>query len=154
MLAARIGEAAKGVFLYGHMVFYFSQQTKGKLLWVMPPLLVVPFFYYKSNVFNIDADMSYADIVAAQQEIIAELNQHAGPDTAVGAAFPVYHALIDKRAGYSAVNYTRIVGCGDKEARHVILSSLDDCRKDRRGMTLLQERKNAVSVTQLYKKNN
>jgi hypothetical protein len=97
--------------------------------------------------------MNYADIVAAQQEIITELNQHAGPDTTVGAVFPVYHALIDKRAGSSAFDYARVVGCGDKEARYVIFSSLDDCRKDSRGMTLLQERKNIVSITQLYKRN-
>lgn len=134
--------------------FCLAQQAKGKTLWIMLPLLTVPFIYYKSKIFSIDADMSYADIAAAQQEIIAELNQHADPDTAVGAAFPVYHALLDKRAGSSAFDYARVVGCGDKEANYIIFSSLDDCKKYSRGMTLLQERKNAVSVTQLYKKNN
>ncbi|WP_417911871.1 ArnT family glycosyltransferase [Candidatus Electronema sp. TJ] len=134
--------------------FYFVQQTKRSAQWIMMPLLIIPFLYYKSKVFNIDADMSYADIAAAQQEIIAALNEHAAPDTAVGAAFPVYHGLLDKRAGYSTFAYKKVVGCGDKEARYVIFSSLDDCRKDSRGMTLLQERKNAVSMTQLYKRNN
>jgi hypothetical protein len=133
--------------------FYLAQQRR-EMLWIMLPLLIALFFYYKSKVFNIDADMNYADIVAAHQEIIAELNQHAGPDTVVGAAFPIYHALLDKRAGYSAFDYTKIVGCGDKEARYVIFSSLDDCKKDSREMTLLQERKDAVSATQLYKRNN
>ncbi|WP_420208706.1 ArnT family glycosyltransferase [Candidatus Electronema sp. JC] len=134
--------------------FYLTQQMRRKTLWIILPLLAVPFFYYKSKVFNVDADMSHADIAAAQQEIIAELNQHAAPDTAVGAAFPVYPALLDKRAGSSVFDYTRVVGCGDKKARYIIFSSLDDCRKDNRGMTLLQERKNAVSVTQLYQRNN
>ncbi len=133
---------------------YLAQQARREVLWMLPPLLVVPFLYYKSKGFNVDADMSYADITAAQQEIIAALNEHAAPDTAVGAAFPVYHGLLDKRAGYSAFAYKKVVGCGDKEARYVIFSSLDDCRKDSRGMTLLQERKNAVSMTQLYKRNN
>ncbi len=140
--------------LVAAQLFYLTQQMRRETLWIMLPLLAVPLFYYKSKVFNVDADMSYADIAAAQQEVIAELNQHAGPDTAIGAAFPVYHALLDKRAGSSAFDYTRVVGCGDKEARYVIFSSLDGCRKDSRGMTLLQERKNAVSMTQLYKRNN
>uniref|UniRef100_UPI0040577915 ArnT family glycosyltransferase n=1 Tax=Candidatus Electronema sp. TaxID=2698783 RepID=UPI0040577915 len=134
--------------------FYLRQQTRREVLWIILLLLTIPFLYYKTKVFNIDADMNYADIVAAQQEIITELNQHAGPDTTVGAVFPVYHALLDKRAGSSAFDYARVVGCGDKEARYIIFSSLDDCRKDDRGMTLLQERKNAISVTQLYQRNN
>lgn len=133
--------------------FYLVQQTRRGMLWIILPLIVVPFFYCKSKVFNVDADMNYFDIVAAQQEIVAELNKHADYDTAVGAAFPVYHGLIDKRAGYSAFDYTNVVSCGDKEARYVILSSLDDCRKDSKGMTMLHERKTAVSVIQLYKKN-
>lgn len=133
--------------------FYLSQQTRREVLWTILLFLTVPFLYYKTKVFNIDADMNYADIVAAQQEIITELNQHAGPDTTVGAVFPVYHALLDKRAGYSAFDYKKVVDCGDKEAHYVIFSSLDDCRKDRKGLNLLQKRKDSISTTYLYMRN-
>ncbi len=133
--------------------FYLVQQRREMLLFILS-LLIIPFFYYKTKSFNMDADMNYADIIAAHQKIIAGLNQHTGPDDPVGAAFPVYHALLDKRAGYSAFDYTNIVGCGDKKAHYVIFSSLDDCKKNNKGMPLLQEQQDNISVTQLYKRNN
>ncbi|HSN23036.1 MAG TPA: glycosyltransferase family 39 protein [Methylomicrobium sp.] len=140
--------------LVAAQLFYLTQQTRRETLWIMLPFLAVPFFYCKSEVFNVDADMSYADIAAAHQEIIAALNEQAGSDTVVGAAFPVYHGLLDKRAGYSAFAYENVVSCGSQEAHYVVFSSLDDCKKDGRGMTLVQKRKDPISATWLYKRNN
>lgn len=118
--------------------------------YLLLPFLAVSFFYYKGNIFNIDADMSYADIVVAQKEIIMRLNQQADASAIIGADFPVAHGLMDKRAGYSAFSYETVLSCSSSEADYVITSSFDHCKPDA-GTILLQESKTSLVSIQLYK---
>lgn len=121
-----------------------------RLQYLLLPFLAVSFFYYKGDIFNIDADMGYADIVAAQKEIVTQLNQQADAAAIIGADFPVAHGLMDKRAGYSAFNYETVLGCDSSEADYVITTSFDHCRPSAT-TTLLQEVKTSLASMQLYK---
>jgi 4-amino-4-deoxy-L-arabinose transferase-like glycosyltransferase len=121
-----------------------------RLQYLLLPFLAVSFFYYKGDIFNIDADMGYADIVAAQQNIVTRLNQHADASAIIGADFPVAHGLMDKRAGYSAFSYETVLGCGNNKADYVITSSFDDCKPAATAL-LLQEVKTRLASMRLYK---
>lgn len=132
------------------LMYLINNFKTARLHYLLVPFLAVSFFYYKGDIFTIDADMGYADIVAAQKEIVTRLNQQADASAIIGADFPVAHGLMDKRAGYSAFNYETVLGCGSSEADYVITTSFDHCKPDATTM-LLQEVKTSLASMRLYK---
>ncbi|MCI5145803.1 MAG: hypothetical protein D3923_09780, partial [Candidatus Electrothrix sp. AR3] len=120
-------------------------------------LLFIPLLYSKGTIFNVDADMGYVDIVKAQHEIVFHLNEVSEEDDVIVADFPLYHGLIEPRAGYSRIKYKRVFGCGSEEAAqadYLLFSApgnLDSCRPDNKKHTLLKKIKSPLVKMYLYK---
>ncbi|MCI5207448.1 MAG: phospholipid carrier-dependent glycosyltransferase [Candidatus Electrothrix sp. ATG2] len=118
--------------------------------------LLAPLLSYRGSIFNVDADMGYLEIVSAQQEITAQLDQVAEEHTIVAADFPVFHGLLDRRVGYSTREY-RVVGNGKEvaEAEYHIFSSpgnLDHSKPDVEKYILLQKITSSRTQMFLYKR--
>ena len=101
--------------------------------------------------------MGYLDIVHAQKEIILYLDKIAEKDAVIAADFPVYHGLIDKRAGYSSREYNVMGEGNEKEARadYLIFSSpgnFDSSKSATNNYTLLKKVKRPLATMYLYKK--
>jgi 4-amino-4-deoxy-L-arabinose transferase-like glycosyltransferase len=145
--------------LTASLVLYLINNLNNRL-WTSLVLLslLMPLFYYKGAIFNVDADMAYLDIVDAQKEITLYLNDIADNDALIVSDFPVYHGLTEKRAGYSNIEYDKVVGCEKKEkalqSDYLIFSSpgnLDHCKPDENKHVLLKKIKSSFAQISLYK---
>ena len=120
--------------------------------------LLMPLLYYKGTIFNVDADMGYLEIVDAQKEITLYLNEIADKDSVIVSDFPVHNGLTEKRAGYSAIEYKKVVLCGKDEKTlppdYLIFSSpgnLEYCKPDEDKHELLKKNKSSFAKIYLYK---
>ncbi|MCI5130880.1 MAG: phospholipid carrier-dependent glycosyltransferase [Candidatus Electrothrix sp. EH2] len=140
------------LFLAAQLVYFIENINKPVRKYLLLPFLLIPLFYYRGRIFNVDADMGYLEIVEAQQEITARLDEIAGKDAVVAADFPVVHGLIDRRAGYSSREYN-VVSCGKEAAlaEYLVFSNFDHCRPDEKQYTPLKEVKSSLTMMYLYK---
>ena len=146
------------MLISAQLIYLIDNLNKNIGKYLLLPFFLVSLFYYRGHIFNVDADMGYLELVKAQQEITARLDEIAGEDAVVAADFPVFHGLIDRRAGYSSKEY-KVVSCGEKtvEAEYHIFSlpgNLDYCRPDRKQYMLIKQVKSPLTVMYLYKKSN
>ncbi len=145
--------------LVAAVVMYLIQNVKNRMVTVLILLsLTMPLLYYKGSSFNVDADMSYIDIVDAQKELTSYLNTVADAHSKIISDFPVYHGLIEKRSGYSTVEYEEIAGCSSKEdlpqADYLIFShpgNLESCKPDKQKHELLKKTQSPFAKFFLYK---
>lgn len=145
--------------LVAALVVYLIRSVNNRL-WKLLFLfsLAVPLFYYTGSVFNVDADMSYLDMVKSQKDVTSYLNTVADDTSRIISDFPVYHGLIDKRSGYSTLDYQNVDGCGgEKNLQRVdflIFSSpgnLEFCKPDVHRHMLLKKFKSSFANFYLYK---
>lgn len=144
------------MLIAAQLMYFIENINKPIGKYLLLPFFLVPLFYYRGSIFNVDADMGYMELVKAQQKITAHLDKIAKNDAIVAADFPVLQGLIDRRAGYSIREY-RVAGHGKEavEADYLIFSSpgnLDHSNPNVTNYLLLQKNVSPLTRMLLYQK--
>jgi len=126
---------------------------------VVLALLLLPFLYYESRIFNFDADMGFAHVVEVQKLATDYLNDNYENEIVVMDSFPINTGFMENRSGYTSKNFHHI----DKPCtspQHVnadifIYSypgNLEYCSPEIDRLTLLKEFKSSFANVLIYKK--
>jgi hypothetical protein len=142
------------------LIYVYSSLKSVPSAVVVLILLAIPVCYYRGTIFNIDADMSYIDIVASQQKIVEKLSESATPYSVVISDFPVYHGLVDRRTGYSDKNFKNVITFNELtptlQADYIISASMGNmvhCKVDKSRYHAVREEKTPLAEFILYKNN-
>ncbi len=146
--------------LIAMLSIYFVQQCKHPLWGLMLLLLLaVPFEYYSGDgVFSIDIDMSYLDVVRAHQQMVSFVDENIDSGKIIVCGFPVYSSLVEKRAGYTDIDYMNVYTCTKEmvaKADYLIFSSIGtipSCKADEEKYKVVKTIKSAYSEFSLYKR--
>lgn len=123
------------------------------------PLILIPFFYYKSNTFSFDADMGYLHVVKTQREVSEYLNENYTQSINIMSSFPINLGLVEPRAGYTDKVFSNISSsCKNLNQSDAVVyiytlpGNLESCNPKKNELSLVKKFNSSFSKALVYRK--
>jgi hypothetical protein len=122
-------------------------------------LLIMPFPYYASKMFNFDADMGFTNAVKVHTQAIEFLNRNYASGTVIMDSFPINLCMTESRAGYGSRTFQHIDRSCDSPEKvdaevfiYTFPGNLEHCAPKKDQLTLIKEFKSSFASVLIYEK--
>lgn len=122
-------------------------------------LMSLPFAYYSSKIFNVDADMGFLNVVRMHAQAIELINRNYPAGTGIMSSFPFNASMMEPRSGYGSKEYRHVdIPCRPPETVdaevfvYSLPGNLENCSPDTAKLVLQQEFNASFAKVLVYAK--